>query len=184
MVKKRSSKHKKIQAHNPIPLPKKIRTTPIVIGLFVLLFITIIGIVNTSATVTGQAIAKQNIDYLKEGTITFIEVKNIQGLEGITAELSAPMKNSYFLIEQSAPQKKNGIYNSFILSSPDRASIKRVVLNLKIKESDLKILGITTNQLKIQNNEEKLKPILMKTENGYAYYTLQSNRLGTFTFTI
>ncbi len=183
MAKKRSEKHKKIKPHNPVPQPKTIKAKPIVFGFFILLFITVIAIVNTQASVTGQAIAKQNINNLNAGTSIFIEIKNIQGIEGITAELSGKIQKSYILVEQTDKQKIKNIYNSFIISSPDRKNINRVVLNLKIKETDLQKLGINPRELKIQNNELTLNPILMKQERGYVYYTVQSNRLGTFTYT-
>ena len=185
MVKKKVTRKHKVKSHSKAPEPqtRAIKHKSFWVAMVLIAILSTITILNMPGGVTGQAIARQNIAYAKGDSSLFIEVQNIKGLQNVLIQFSKPVKNSYLLVEQTDNQKKNNVYNSFVISSPDRNSMKNINMDLKIKESDLQKLGILPTQLLIQNNENILTPSLQKTEKGYVYYKVTSTRLGTFTLT-
>lgn len=141
-----------------------------------------VAIINTAydKSLTGNAIAINNVGYAKGGTSLTYAVRDIVGLSQMVLYFSENVKGASVIVEQTGKDMKSGVYTRFVVSSLQRSSISKIDLTLKIKESDLKKLGMNPAELRIDNNGKILVPELIRIDRGYVSYKVTSTRLGTF----
>ncbi len=149
---------------------------------FLVALLTVVVLINStySKNLTGNVIAINNVAYAKSGTSLTYAVRDIVGLNQMVLYFSENVKGASVIVEQTGKDMKSGVYTRFVVSSLQRSKISKIELLLKVKEDDLKKLGMKPTELAVNNNGKVLIPKIIRQERGYVYYKVTSNYLGTF----
>lgn len=163
-------------------LNQEIMTALVVIVLLIAGFAVFTLSPDTGKSLTGWASATQTISFLKSGTELFFEVK-VDGVKDLTLTFKEDIKNAVLTITEVDAVSWNfqgTVYSRFKVSSVDADKVSGAKFTLKIKQDDLKRLGIPLPELKLYFEGQEVPTTLLNKEGDFAYYTAEASGIGEF----
>jgi hypothetical protein len=174
IVKKSKSHHTKIGSHH------EHQFFWFFIALVVIL--PVVGFLNYNSEINLSGNAVVPISYVQEGTEMVFEVGEA-GVEFVGIDFVEDVKGSQIITEELdvLGWDFNGVkYSQFYMTSVDEEKIGDIVFDLKLEESKMLELGMTTNNLKLFLNNEALETKFEMKEGNYIYFTAISQEMGEF----
>ncbi|MBT4651026.1 hypothetical protein HOC13_00720 [Candidatus Woesearchaeota archaeon] len=151
----------------------------------IIVIISVVGIITSTindSNLTGNA-AYQTISFAKADSQLSFEVRNTPPLYEATIPFVEDVKNGLIDFKEidTVSWEFEGIAISHLMISSEEANkFGPIQLTLKIKEQNLKNLGLKVEEVQTYFNGENLPTTLTKEEDGYVFYTLTSESLGEF----
>lgn len=150
------------------------------IAIFVL---ALVGL--TNPTLLGLTVGKavQTVAYEKAGSELFFEVKNIKGVEYVTVNFLEDVKDIKIEFEEVNKVSwgfEGAAYSQFKISSQDEQKIGRLDFSLKLKEGELKGLGLEAEEVRLYGDGQELGTTLIKLEGDYIDYKATAWGMGEF----
>lgn len=130
---------------------------------------------------TGHFIAVQNIAYLKAGSELPMAVKNVKGMHLANFELLEDIKDGQILFEEDSSIPFDGIaYSKFRVSATDEDKLGKIELTMKIKQADLKEIGLSPEDAALYVNGKEERTRIDRTEGEYEFYTASTEEFGEY----
>lgn len=130
---------------------------------------------------TGHFTAVQNIAYLQGGKELPMAVKNVKGMYSANFELLEDIKSGQITFEEDDSIIFDGIaYSKFVVDSTDKDKLGQFDLTMKIKQADLKEIGLTPEDVALYVNGGEVRTRIDRTEGEYEFYTARSDEFGEF----
>lgn len=146
----------------------------------ILLIIAVIANISPPGA-TGHFIAVQNIAYLKAGNELPMAVKNVKGMHLANFELLEDIKNGQITFEEDGSIAFDGTaYSKFRVSATDEDKIGKIEITMKIKQADLKEIGLAPEDVALYVNGKEERTRIDRTEGEYEFYTASTEEFGEY----
>ena len=151
-------------------------------AVLVLCVVGILCSVDNNSSLTGNA-AVQPLALMDAGESISFEVRNTPGFKGAIVTAAEDIKNAVIEFKEleTVSWPFEGVaYTHLKISSKDESKIASLQLTLKIKETEIKQLGLNLGDIGVYLDGEELVTILTEETRGYAFYSATTTKLGEF----
>lgn len=168
---------KRGKSRERLPVPHK----TFWVGLISFFIISIMFILSYIAnpTLTGNA-AVQTISFMKAGNELHFEVRNINGVKDVTITILEDVKNGVISFDETKPAFQGIVYSAFKVSSADDTKFGKLVFTLKLSETELKRLGLDSDEVMLYHDGNELVIEQKEKVNGYISYSVTSQGFGEY----
>jgi len=124
----------------------------------------------------------QTVSFKQAGSELHFEVKKIAGAKEMTIHFVEDAQNMIIEFEELNNHWKfdGTVYSQFKISSEDASKIGKVKFVLKIKEADLRSLGLFKDEVSLYFEGQELETKLTKLEGEYVFYEAKGEGIGEF----
>lgn len=133
---------------------------------------------SSSYSLVGKAV--QRIDFAKANSEVMMEVKGVEGVQYVTFYFNQPSKEVVVYVNNVTNIQFDGkSYSQFTISSEKANLIDKTKISLRLSDSQIKQLGITS--VSLYQNGRKLPAAYLKSDTrGYSYYEATVTEFGEF----
>lgn len=147
--------------------------------LIVILIIPLVALISTTDNLVGNAV--QNIAFMKGGNELFFEVRNVDGIKSVTAEITEDIKGGQIIFEPDDTIVFDGVaYAKIKVSSEQDGQLGEMKIELKLRKDRMQELKLKKEDVSLYISDRKIETKYKESTELYEFFEVTASEMGEY----